>query len=254
MGAAGTGPLAADQHARPGLVGPGRGRGPRRRRQDGDQPALRHLVRAAGEAPRASTPDGPAVARLVKLASLENKQCVVNIDVVGVGSSPYDFCRHAGISNLHPINFAEGTDRRDRSGQLEFYNVRAFAYWRLREALDPSGTEQIALPPDPELLADLTAARWEMTPQGVKIEKKVDIAKRIGRSPDCADACVLANFPSAPFEVGTPPTGHGNAIDRLPADVFGGAGGGQATASGAGPESIWGAGGLGGGAGGMPAW
>ena len=48
------------------------------------------------------------------------------------------------------------------------------------------------LPPDQELLSDLTAPHWSMTTQGIKIEPKEDIVKRLGRSPDCADALVLS--------------------------------------------------------------
>jgi hypothetical protein len=52
----------------------------------------------------------------------------------------------------------------------------------------------LALPPDQELLSDLTAARWSPTAQGIKIEPKEDLVKRLGRSPDCADALVLATL------------------------------------------------------------
>jgi hypothetical protein len=48
------------------------------------------------------------------------------------------------------------------------------------------------LPPDPELEADLCAPRWSMQTNGIKIEAKEDIKKRIGRSPDSADAVVIS--------------------------------------------------------------
>jgi hypothetical protein len=34
------------------------------------------------------------------------------------------------------------------------------AYWRLREALDPHTGDNLALPPDAELEADLKAPKW----------------------------------------------------------------------------------------------
>ena len=71
-------------------------------------------------------------------------------------------------------------------------NLRAEAYWRMREALDPDYGDDLALPDDSELLADLCAPRWEYTPRGVRVEEKEDIIKRIGRSPDAGDAAVLA--------------------------------------------------------------
>jgi hypothetical protein len=57
---------------------------------------------------------------------------------------------------------------------------------------DPERGEKLALPPDQELLSDLTAPRWTMTMQGIKVETKEDIVKRLGRSPACAVAVFLA--------------------------------------------------------------
>jgi hypothetical protein len=46
----------------------------------------------------------------------------------------------------------------------------------------------VALPPNPELLADLTAPKWSYAGGAVKVEPKADIIKRLGRSPDLSDA------------------------------------------------------------------
>jgi hypothetical protein len=84
------------------------------------------------------------------------------------------------------------------SGVLQFVNTRAWAYWSLRDMLDPEKGLNLALPPDQELLSDLVAPRWRMTMQGIKIEAKEDIVKRLGRSPDCGDAVVLATLVPPP--------------------------------------------------------
>jgi hypothetical protein len=62
------------------------------------------------------------------------------------------------------------------------------------EALDPEqdGGSPIALPDDPELVAELTALKWELTPQGIKVTPKVDVVKELGHSPDKADAVVMS--------------------------------------------------------------
>ena len=75
---------------------------------------------------------------------------------------------------------------------MTFANVRALAYWSLRDSLDHDHGSMLAIPPDPELLSDLIAPRWKMTLQGIQIEPKEDIVKRLGRSPDCGDALVLS--------------------------------------------------------------
>jgi len=141
--------------------------------------------------PGRTTPDGASVAALVSLALLDGG--CANIDVIGIGSSAYDSCIQAGLE-IYDVNFAAGSNETDASGTMKMVNKRAEYYWRMREALDPKRdeTEQIALPNDPELLGDLRAPRWKMQRNGILIESKEDIKKRIGRSPDCADAVVLA--------------------------------------------------------------
>ena len=92
-----------------------------------------------------------------------------------------------------PMNGAEKSIARDRSGQLHFRNKRAEWHWKLREALDPSSGDDLALPPDRELRADLIAPRWKLTVQGIQIEEKDDIKARLGRSPDSGEAVIYAH-------------------------------------------------------------
>ena len=116
-----------------------------------------------------------------------------NLDVIGIGASAYDIAR--GMSPglpVVPINFGAGCDKSDKSGTLSFANMRAFAYWNLRELLDPNARKPLALPPHPEVLGDLTSPRFSVRVSGIQIEAKDDIKKRIGRSPDVGDAIVLA--------------------------------------------------------------
>ena len=140
--------------------------------------------------PGASTPDGPAVAALA-LQHREDK-AAVHVDVIGVGSSVYDCLRAALGGAVIPMNGAAGTEARDKSGQLGFLNSRAAWYWGLREMLDPKSEQDLALPPDPELLADLTAPTWKLTARGIQVESKDELIKRLGRSPDMGDAVVYA--------------------------------------------------------------
>jgi hypothetical protein len=128
--------------------------------------------------PGTTTPDGGKVAALV-MAALQ-PGAAAHIDVVGVGTSPYDHLR------------AEASHARDRSGRLGFSNKRAEWWWRTREALDPDLGDGLMLPPDRALLADLVAPRWRLTARGIQVEAKEDIVRRIGRSPDRGDAAVYA--------------------------------------------------------------
>lgn len=144
-----------------------------------------------GKYPGASTPDGPTVAAL--LLPYSDALQGFFVDVIGVGAAVYDALR--GTTRVAGVNFAEGAPMdRDKTGKLKFRNVRALAYWRLREALDPNTGDGLALPPDPELEADLKAPKWSLTTGGILIESKEDIQERIGRSPDSGDAVALACY------------------------------------------------------------
>jgi hypothetical protein len=131
--------------------------------------------------------DGPKAA--ARLAGSPWPGAAFFIDVIGIGTSVVDSARQLGLSVI-PVNFAEGSSETDRSGHLRFVNKRAECWWRMREALDPATNSDVQLPPDPELLADLAAPRWELTARGILVEEKDAVKKRLGRSPDCGDAVV----------------------------------------------------------------
>lgn len=137
----------------------------------------------------AETPDGTAVA----MAISENfpLQTLINIDICGIGAGPYDILRQLN-ANVQAMNGGESSDETDKSGTLRFYNKRAEWWWRLRELLDPMSDNLLALPPDNELLSDLTAPHWEIKRFSIKVEDKYEIKKRIGRSPDKADSLAYA--------------------------------------------------------------
>jgi hypothetical protein len=82
------------------------------------------------------------------------------MDIIGVGTAAHDATVRLGIA-VNGVNFAEGSELTDKSGKFKFVNKRAEAYWKFREALDPKTGDDIALPPDPELKADLCAPRWK---------------------------------------------------------------------------------------------
>lgn len=115
----------------------------------------------------------------------------VHVDVVGVGTSTYDFLCQQNVHVL-PINGAAKSF--GLAGVLRFANLRSELHWRMREALDPLNPDPIALPPDRQLAMDLAAPRWTLMKQGIVVESKDDIKKRLGRSPDRGDAVILANI------------------------------------------------------------
>jgi hypothetical protein len=89
---------------------------------------------------------------------------------------------------------AEKSVRRTEEGQYGFANKRTEAYWRFREALDPSrpGGSPIMLPEDLALLAELAAPTFKEDRKVIELEPKDQVVERLGRSPDRADAVVMA--------------------------------------------------------------
>lgn len=148
--------------------------------------------------PGKETPNGGTAASLAVAA--QEGDAYFNVDVIGYGASAYE--RLAEMppgghgKQAQPVNFASRSEHTDRSGKYGMANLRAEAYWRLREELDPENGSTVALPPDPELKSELCAGRFEVTPVGIKIEPKAAIAERLGHSPDRADAVALTTLPN----------------------------------------------------------
>lgn len=126
------------------------------------------------------------------------------LDVIGLGAGIFDHLREAG-RNVRGFNAAAGCELCDRSGEFGFLNMRSAGWWHLRELLDPAYGAALALPPDDELIGDLTAPKWRVTSAGkIQVESKDDafmdaegnkgqsLRERLGRSTDKGDAVVMA--------------------------------------------------------------
>lgn len=119
------------------------------------------------------------------------------VDVIGVGAGVAARLKELGY-RVDPFNASSGTHVKDRTGAFGFLNLRAAAWWGLRERLDPATGDGVILPRNDRLLAELVVARWRVTSAGkIQIEAKDEIRKRLGRSPDCADAVVMACWQGA---------------------------------------------------------
>lgn len=135
--------------------------------------------------------DGPASASFA--VSHVRDGAPIHVDVIGVGASTYDFLKQSGM-HVIPVDVRNAANSFDRSGRLTFFNLRSQLWWQFRESLDPAYGSTVALPPEPELLADLTAPRWGLQGTNIKVESREDIVKRIGRSPDYGSAIINAQI------------------------------------------------------------
>jgi hypothetical protein len=106
----------------------------------------------------------------------------VNVDEVGVGGGVVDSLKEQGVP-VYGLNAGAGARDHER-----FANSRAEWSWGLRERM-----AEIQIPNDPELIAELVGLRWKVDSRGrVLVESKEDMRKRGLRSPDKADALMLA--------------------------------------------------------------
>jgi len=135
--------------------------------------------------PGSDTPDGAAVVRL--LLPLITAAVPIFVDSIGIGSAVCDALKIAGIPHT-PVNVSMPSYRRDRTGLLSFANLRAELQWGLREALE----SRLIIPDNAQIEIDLSAARYTYSAKGILIESKEAIGKRLGFSPDIADAIALA--------------------------------------------------------------
>lgn len=110
----------------------------------------------------------------------------VYVDEIGVGSGVVDRLREQGFY-AKGVNFGAG------ASDKQYANTRAECYWRMREALAPDAKRRLCVPARfAEARSELVSIGYGFTSGGaIKIEEKDAVKKRIGRSPDHADALAL---------------------------------------------------------------
>lgn len=112
----------------------------------------------------------------------------------GYGNAPREALeRNISSKKVHPYKGSISTGDRSSCGH-GFANTRSQAYWAFREALDPSQQygSPISIPNDPELIEELCAPTFEIKSGKIYAEAKDLVIKKLGRSPDKADAVVMA--------------------------------------------------------------
>lgn len=128
------------------------------------------------------------------------------LDTIGEGAGVFSRLQELEVPDVYSVKFSEsaswqGNDLKDVTGQYSFLNMRAYLYWALRDWLNPLYKTGAALPPDDELLQELSETQWKFRSDGrIQIEAKEDIKKRIGRSPDKSDGLANTFYPVPDFD------------------------------------------------------
>lgn len=140
--------------------------------------------------------------RLRKILHPHMRGVPMIIDITGgLGAAPYDTLKSEGYP-VHAWDSSEAPMSKTfpRSDLLQFKNRRAEQYWTLKELMEAG---EVGIDPsDLTLQAQLYGIKWWVDPQGkIQIEKKEDIIKRLGRSPDHADTVMMATVPTDEWEL-----------------------------------------------------
>ena len=134
--------------------------------------------------PGSETRDTTKFVLLVCTQIDEHKPDAVLVDSTGVGGPVAD-----QIRKLRPNTAVIDINFGARSPDPKFGNMRTYMWWQMREALRAG----LAIEDDPELERELTAPQYTSDAKEVVwLEKKADIKKRLGMSPDDADALCIS--------------------------------------------------------------
>ena len=116
----------------------------------------------------------------------------INVDDSGVGGGVTDRLREViREKNLHVT--VAGCNNGAKARDSHYINWGTESYFALRDRLQAG---EITLPQDEELAAQLSTRKYSLTSADkLALEQKQEFKKRIGRSPDKADALVLAFAP-----------------------------------------------------------
>jgi hypothetical protein len=145
-----------------------------------------------------SNSDRPeTLAPLVVHAIRESGATSVKVDSIGIGWGLVGELRNRARYGEHAATIV-GVNVAEKSSQPEKYaNLRAELWWVVGRQLSSSrGWDLSAMDNADRTVAELLEPRWELDLSGrIKIESKDDIRERTGgRSPDHADALLLAYF------------------------------------------------------------
>lgn len=153
-------------------------------------------------APGIVTKDGPTAAGFV-IPLVRNGACIL-VDSIGIGSSVLDFLKGMNMHTM-AVNASETSHSMTKVGDIRYRNLRAEMYWRMREALDPTNDNAIALPMDQELLADLAAVRYKVVTMGkqtaIQMRSKDEVREALGRSPDKGDSVAMTFLSGIPLPI-----------------------------------------------------
>jgi hypothetical protein len=122
--------------------------------------------------------------RVAKMAR-EHTVSAIRVDEIGIGAGVVDRINEMKVPNVEGVNVARRANKRE-----QFANLRTELYDGLR---DRFMGRRIQIPNDSDLISQLASVKYSFTSSGqMRIEGKDELRSRGERSPDLADAVMLA--------------------------------------------------------------
>lgn len=113
----------------------------------------------------------------------------VGVDSNGVGASTVNELKRENLP-IQGLNAGAGPAFAIGEAE-EFLNLRAEMHWLARLDLEHG---HVCLPDDPELISDLCTPTWTPRAGKITVQKKEELRKLLGRSPNKGDAWVMWNW------------------------------------------------------------
>ena len=131
------------------------------------------------------------IANQVEIFAQDDKTILIKVDDTGVGGGLTDILKERGY-NIMPINFGASPSDKDK-----YPNLISEAWFYMQEIMPT-----ISLKHDQDLLMELSTREWVMDSRGRRgVESKDSYKKKGYRSPDKADATILAFYTPQPIKI-----------------------------------------------------
>jgi phage terminase large subunit len=129
--------------------------------------------------------DGITIANEAAGMVNKDKTVQINIDSTGIGTSARDQLRSMGM-NVNPVNFSQSPINRDK-----YHDLPTELWFEFKNQF----LDKCQLPNDNQLRQELCGRQYKYDHEHrYHIESKADFKKRLGRSPDKADALLLCFY------------------------------------------------------------
>jgi hypothetical protein len=137
--------------------------------------------------------DPQEISDLIIEAQMQSGATLIHLDATGVGFGFVGDLRRR-LPNVAIMPFIAAAMADDKK---QFVNRRAEAHWYTREMMRKQLLDLSEMEDDGTLIKELTSVRYKIVKGKIQVEPKDEVRKRIGSSPDDADALHLAVLPPA---------------------------------------------------------